>query len=266
MTVKKIILRSAAALFISAALIIGITVFFTGPFHELYAKNEPMNVDVIGGDEIAYDTNSSGENLDKLYFFGDSTTYGLLKYNVNNDGTHGENYHTLRASQIWVPEGGTFYLGNILSAEIALQDGRKLTLGDAAAAVKPEYLVITVGINGLTGWNEETFTKYYEKMLSLVQQGSPETIMILQSVYPSAENTEGKLAAFTNDKIDRLNSWIEKIAQKHGLSYIDSSQALKDSRGYLKVEYQNGDGLHLNTLGFNAILEYIDKNYDRWCK
>ena len=53
--------------------------------------------------------------------------------------------------------------------------------------------------------------------------------------------------------------WIKEIAEEHGLTFINSNPSLKDENGYLKQEYQNGDGLHLNTEGFNAILEFIEK-------
>ncbi len=206
---------------------------------------------------------SGGSILDEAVFFGDSTTYGLLFYNVNNTGQHGKNYHTLKASQIWVPEGGTFYLGNLFTARIALSDGRRLTLAEAAKEIQPKYLILTVGINGLCSWTKDRFSDYYEKMVDLVRENSPDTHVILHAVYPSASNIGGQLENFTNDKIDRMNGWIREIAENKGLQYLDSASALKDETGCMRLEYQNGDGLHLNTQGFNVILENIDRNAER---
>ncbi len=197
--------------------------------------------------------------LDRLVFFGDSTTYGFFRYNLNNTGVYEKNYYTLKASQIWVPQERTFYLGNLFTAEIALSEDQKMTLSEAARTYRPEYLLLTVGINGLCQWNEENFSRYYEKMIDLVEEASPDTTILLHSVYPTASNIGGRLTGFTNDKIDRLNSWIQKIAEKRGLFYLDSASALKDERGCLPLAYQNGDGLHLNTQGFNAVLKNIDR-------
>lgn len=206
------------------------------------------------------EASTSGNILDKAVFFGDSTTYGLFRYNVNNRGEHGRNYRTLKKSQIWVPKDGTFYLGNLTSASVALADGRNLSLAAACAEFRPEVLIITVGINGLCSWNQQSFSKYYEKMIDVFTNASHETRIILQSVYPTAKNRSADLAAFTNDKVDRLNRWIREIASKRKLQYLDTNAALKDENGDLRQEYQNGDGLHLNTQGFNAVLSYIEKH------
>lgn len=202
---------------------------------------------------------ATDDRLKDVVFFGDSTTYGLFYYNVNNDGRHGKNHKTLQSSQIWVPKDGTFYLRNLLTSRIALSDGRSLTLAEAARTLQPKYLVITVGINGLCSWTEESFTRYYEKMLELVKNNAPSTTILLQSVFPSASNISGNLVGFTNDKIDRLNTWIAAIAEKHHLTYLNTARVLKDDQGFLRQEYQNGDGLHLNTQGFNVILQNVEK-------
>ncbi len=205
-------------------------------------------------------TGVSESLLEKVCFFGDSTTYGLFKYNVNNSGIHSENYYTLSKEQIWVPKDGTFYLGNLATARIALSDGRNLSPFETAKELKPQYLIITVGINGLCSWNKESFTKYYVKMLDIFKEASPKTNLVLQSVFPSGSCVSENLKGFTNDKIDLLNSWIREIAENRSLKYLNTQEALKDENGYLKNEFQNGDGLHLNTKGFNAVLEYIDNN------
>lgn len=273
-TEKGILLRASGLLLIFAVLVLDI-VMMPGLFScMMYADgrtgtNSPdtseknKQNEMIGGisseNELHCGAMQPESFLDKLYFFGDSTTYGLMNYNVLNDGRHGQNYHTLKASQIWVPEGGTFYLGNILTARIALCDGRHLSLAEATANIRPEYLVITVGVNGLVSWQEENFKKYYCKMISLVCENSENTVIMLQSVYPVASNVTNNLKNFTNDKIDIINVWIKEIAEERGLTFINSNPSLKDENGYLKQEYQNGDGLHLNTEGFNAILEFIEK-------
>lgn len=191
-------------------------------------------------------------------FFGDSTTYGLLVYNVRNKNTKVTNYKTLQTSQIWVPRSGTFYLGNLFSAKIALPEGEFL-LSEAAARKQPRHIILTVGINGLCTWKEENFKKYYRKMVEIIRENSPQTNIYLQSVYPTARNISGKLQNFTNDKVDRLNGWVQDIAKEKDLLFLNTASVLKDKEGFLFPEYQNGDGLHLNTYGFNAILKYIDQ-------
>ena len=207
-------------------------------------------------------TASGGTILEKLVFFGDSTTHGLIRYNVENNGVHGINYHTLKRSQIWTTPEGTFYLGNLLSTTVRLEDETTLPLQDACRKYKPQYLVITVGINGLRTWTEADFTRYYDKLISMVQEASPQTQVILQSVFPVAKVRDSRLSEFTPDRINTLNLWIRSIAASNSIPFLNTAAALTDNDGFLCSEYHNGDGLHLNTKGYNAILKYIENNYN----
>lgn len=195
--------------------------------------------------------------LSRCTFFGDSTTYGLIRYNAHNDGRFGKNYYTLQDSQIWVPKDGTFYLGNVLKAS-AFIGGKSYTLAEACRAFSPEKLILTVGINGLANWEETSFLRYYKKLIDTVREASPNTELYLQSVYPIAPKAKEKLPEFSNEKIQLVNSWICSLARKEHLCYLNAASALTDTDGNLKESYHNGDGLHLSCQGFNEMLKYVE--------
>ncbi len=46
---------------------------------------------------------------------------------------------------------------------------------DAAAEVKPEYLLITLGVNGVSHMNEAYFTAEYTSLVNAVQEATPDT-------------------------------------------------------------------------------------------
>ena len=81
------------------------------------------------------------------------------------------------------------------------------------------------------------------------------TKIILQSIYPVASNNTKE--SITNEKIDRANGWIKELAEEYNIKYLNTNPSLKDADGYLKMSYQNGDGIHLNRSGFEAVLAYI---------
>ena len=191
-------------------------------------------------------------------FFGDSTTYGLFRFNAHNDGRFGKNYYTLQDSQIWTPKSGTFYLGNLLNLRVSLPSFGEVTLTEALKAHTPSVFVITVGINGLTAWDKDTFLKYYEKLLETVEKASPKTITVLQSVYPIGEAAREKLPHFTNEKINEVNAWIALLAKKKNLCFLDTASLLKNEMGALDERFHNGDGLHLSTEGFNRMLQNLE--------
>ena len=53
------------------------------------------------------------------------------------------------------------------------------------------------------------------------------------------------------------NGWIKELTEEYNLKYLNTNPSLKDSDGYLQISYQNGDGIHLNRSGFEAVLNYI---------
>ena len=190
------------------------------------------------------------EYLDKIIFVGDSTTYGMKHYGVLSGGTN--------TKQVWTPKSGTYSLNALVTTYkiVYPETGEEMTVAEAAALSKPEYMVITLGINyGVPYCGETEFKKYYRMLLDDVTTASPETKIILQSIYPVATNNE--LKDITNDKIDLANTWVEQLAEEYGLKYLDTNSALKGDDGYLPQNHQNGDGLHLMPSGFDIVLNYI---------
>ena len=57
--------------------------------------------------------------------------------------------------------------------------------------------------------------------------------------------------------VDTLNGWARNMCAEQGARYLASNLALKDDRGYLKSEYQIGDGYHLSTAAYEKMLYYI---------
>ena len=199
---------------------------------------------------------SNSSYLNNISFFGDSTTYGLIRYIVNNDGRLGTPVATLTRNQILVPPDGTFYLRNIPTAKIRFQ-GKDYSLTNGFQKAAPKILIVTVGVNGLPTWTEESFLLHYRRLINLIQEATPQTQIVLQSVYPTAQKRAANLESFTVDKFDRLNGWIQILAKEQSLPYLNTASVLKGDDGWLIPSYHNGDGMHLNTAGFNAVLNYI---------
>ena len=186
-------------------------------------------------------------------FFGDSTTHGLIRYIVNADDKLGIPVVALTRDQILTPPDGTFYLRNLHTTRI-LYHNKKLSMEEVIQCAAPRLLIVTVGVNGLPHWEKECFTQLYNRLLDMFSAASPDTQIILQSVFPTAKIRAPHLKNFTVNRVNEVNHWIEEIAASRNLVYINSADALKGEDGWLCPSYQNGDGLHLNTAGFNQVL------------
>lgn len=202
-------------------------------------------------DTILGETEDMGQDyLDKIVFFGDSTTYGLKAYKMLSGGRE--------TKQVWTPASGTLSLDKAIMTKIYYPEtGQEIKVTEAMAAKKPEILIITLGVNGISYMNEDTFKIYYKNLVDEVKAASPDTKIILQSIYPVStkwENTD----SFDNATIDTANTWILDVAKECGVKYLNTNPSLKDETGFLPLNYQNdGDGMHLDTAGFTAVLNYI---------
>ena len=187
--------------------------------------------------------------LDKIVFLGDSTTYGLYAYGV------------LPHTQVWTPASGTMGLFNWSVETIDYyspedpEHSSQLSIADAVKTRRPEYLVITLGINGVAILDESSFKSYYRDLIAAVQQNSPDTKIICQSIYPVIDaKTSGDIK---NDRINAANQWINDVAAEMSVRYLNTHDALMDSTGNLIAEYDSGDGIHLLPAGLQIILQSV---------
>lgn len=189
------------------------------------------------------------EYQDKLVFLGDSTTYGFRSYEV------------LPKTQVWTPASGTLSLFNwaIETIEYYAPDmpdtAQTLSISDTAAARKPEYLVVTLGVNGVSTLDETQFKDYYRSLIQAIQVASPDTRIMCQSIYPVIDGMAPE--GITNEIINTANQWILSVAQETGTRYLNTHDALLDETGNLISSYNSGDGLHLTPDGLQAILQYV---------
>ena len=121
--------------------------------------------------------------------------------------------------------------------------------------------MITLGINnGVPCLGEDEFKRCYRKLLDALIAASPDTKIMLQSIFPVSSDYSQKTPSITNEKIDRANVWVTDLAleyEKHGVKFLDTNPILKDSTGCLNAAYSNGDGLHLNKIGYEKVLTFI---------
>ncbi len=198
---------------------------------------------------LAQTEDAGMEYVDKLVFLGDSTTYGLKYYGVLSGGQN--------TTQVWTPTSGTLTLYHQSIATIVYPEtGEELPIVEAVTKKQPEYLVITLGVNGVSSMDEEYFTSEYTALVENIQKASPNTKLILNSIYPVSASYK-YIDSINNDKISAANGWIEKIAENTGTRYLNSYEVLVGTDGFLPENYNNGDGIHLNAESFGIVLDYI---------
>lgn len=187
--------------------------------------------------------------LDRIVFLGDSITYQLATYGF------------VPFTHIWVPEIGTLSLFNWPAAFINFYPEEdpanpyELSIGDCAAARKPEYLVITLGLNGIALLDETQFKEYYRSLIQTILENSPDTKIICQSIFPVVDGVAPE--GITNAGVDNGNRWILDVAEETGSRYLNTHDVLTDSTGGLVRDYSPWDGYHLTEQAQQLVLNYI---------
>lgn len=222
------------------------------------AETEPTD-EPVGGESDTVTLGETGDMgqayQDSIIFVGDSTTAHLRSRGVLTGGTD--------TKQVWVPADNTLLLDFTITQKkiVYPPTGEQLTIPEAAAREKPAYMVLTIGLNGITSFvnNKNLYQNCYSNLIKAIREASPDTKIILQSVFPVAANqkTFSVDAATLNGYIDTLNGYVRELAQQKEVRYLDTNAALKGPDGNLPEAYQNGDGIHLTAEGYRVILDYI---------
>ncbi|MDE7224605.1 MAG: lysophospholipase [Acetatifactor sp.] len=125
--------------------------------------------------------------------------------------------------------------------------------------LKPRRLFLNIGTNDLSDASIPIaeIMERYDEILSRVEMALPGVEIYLMAYYPinyeaAAEEMKPCLLVRTNEKIDRANWEVRKLAERHGARYIDVNDALKDEQGRLKAEYTI-EGMHIKEEGYRAI-------------
>lgn len=195
-----------------------------------------------------------------LLFLGDSTTYHMIARGVLQGGIH--------TTQVVCPKNGTLMLTPMIAEQLFwdAESGTERTIGEIMTARHPQYVIITVGLNGVHTFTESLFKVSYRKLVDAIKAASPETKILFQSIFPVAEN-ETAWTSITpkelNQCIDKVNRYVRELAEEYDLPYLDTCRILKNGDGFLFMNDQNGDGIHLSQAGYQKILAYIANELQR---
>ncbi len=163
-------------------------------------------------------------------FLGDSRTEGLNEKGI----VSGADFYT----SIGISVNEVIGKKNFL-----LDNGSKGSMLEAVSQKEYSTLYLMFGINEL-GWPyKETFVNCYETIVNTLKARYPNAKIYLQSILPMVEGRTDNI--YNNTKIRLFNTYIEEVAQKTNVNYIDTGKAVMDEQGGLP-QNASKDGIHLN--------------------
>ena len=116
---------------------------------------------------------------------------------------------------------------------------------------KPKKLFIMCGVNDIShGVTADSIARATERLIVMVQQGSPRTRIYLQSLLPFNNDVrEWKLLVGRDHVVVEANALLEQVALRHGVTWINLYPLFADDQGRLRADLTN-DGLHLMGPGY----------------
>ena len=197
---------------------------------------------------------SEKDALSGVYFFGESTTAHLARVGGVLDSTE-------HRDKVLRDESGTRYLDARILSSPVFYGGEKIAFIEAVERAQPRILVLSFGLNGITRWSRDAdaFLRNYRALIDGVLARSPNTKIILQSVYPVGENDCFSSPVHTlNTQIATLNGHIESLSKEYeNVDYINTAACLADASGALSPKYDIGDGIHLTNEAYRIILCFL---------
>ena len=216
---------------------------------------------VFAEDMVLADTPDAGlEYQNSLLFFGESTTTHLKSRGVLTGKE--------RTEQILANGSGTMTLSPKITEQEILhpKTGERMSVTEILRLQKPAYLVLSFGLNGILGFSKDidSYLRQYQRLIDCIQQASPKTAIILQTVYPvrvAAKNEDWRFSVSPeeiNRMIDVLNQALPSLAAANtAVRIADTASVLKDENGQLRADYATEDGIHLRAEAYQAILHYL---------
>lgn len=196
------------------------------------------------------ESSDGGQNyIDTLTFLCDSSLIGLRDYGMLSGGAS--------TNQVWGSTAGNIPASDIATCTIKYpEDGSEIPAAQAAAKHKPSTLVISLGMDSLSGVTEDSFVSSFTTLINDIAAQSPDTVIIVCSPSSIVADYSGA-DELTLDKVAALKEWIIKVCTDTGVYYADYSRDICDSTGTLGFNYASANGKTLNSAGLNQFLTYL---------
>lgn len=131
-------------------------------------------------------------------------------------------------------------------------------------AEKPYRAYMMLGMNEIHYRPVSQMISEYKDMIEAIQQANPNTDIVLCAVSPVTRAEKARHPGMR--QIPIFNGRLKKLAKKMGLKYLDYTDFLKDSGGFLKAGYATGDGYHWKPPAyakFGTVIGKYDKSLDQ---
>lgn len=129
---------------------------------------------------------------------------------------------------------------------------------DALVESAPSQIYILLGTNVLTSNSDySSFLAYYALMIDMIYERLPDVTIYVQSVTPVTESVVSEKPGLYTSRLMEINDELAALALSKGCYFLNLWEVLADENGNFKEEYAASDGIHMNTTGYQAWIDYM---------
>lgn len=130
-------------------------------------------------------------------------------------------------------------------------------LYDNVLSIEPKNIVLLIGTNDISrGLPLSMTVENVEKIITETENACPNVNLIIEAVYPINKPMRFRNEKRSNKKINEMNNEFIKLCEKHGCTWLDLNDKLRDSKDELKEEF-TFDGLHINAKAYEIIAQSV---------
>ena len=127
-------------------------------------------------------------------------------------------------------------------------------------AERPYRVYMMLGMNEIHARRSDSMIAEYKSMIKAIKQACPDTDIVLCAISPVTRAEKARHPGHW--QIPVFNKKLKALAKRTGCRYFDYTAFLKDSGGYLKAQYAEGDGYHWKSSAYATFARVVSK-YDK---
>lgn len=127
-------------------------------------------------------------------------------------------------------------------------------------AERPYRVYMMLGMNEIHFRKSRIMIAEYKSMIQAIKQACPDTDIVLCAISPVTRAEKARHPGHW--QIPVFNKKLKALAKRTGCRYFDYTAFLKDSGGYLKAQYAEGDGYHWKSSAYATFARVVSK-YDK---
>ena len=135
-------------------------------------------------------------------------------------------------------------------------EGMAYTIAKALPQFVPRQIIVCLGTNNADGsMNVVEFIDYYKSALTAMEMSYPYADILVAAI-PPIPTDHSKYPDMTQLVIDQFNQALLEMCEEEGYPFLNTTEVLKGSNGFGKIDYFDKSDIHMNMDGLTALYNY----------